>query len=118
MVKGQDILVTQNDIELKDGLLGIVDRSRKINYITLEPSMTYSKAQTGSNKDMITYFNFLLVEKNIKGTKKAFTIMDVLGAIGGANRSFSIIIAFMLIPFKYNITATQIYSGLIKNYLH
>lgn len=53
------------------------------------------------------------MEKNIKGTKKAFTIMDVLGAIGGANRSFSIIIAFMLIPFKYNITATQIYSGLI-----
>ena len=108
--------MTMNEVELKDGLVGIVEQSEKVNYLTLEPSMQYSKAQIGSNKDIITYFNFLLVEKNVKGTRKAFSIMDVLGSIGGANRSFGIIIAFFLIPFKYNITATQMYSGLIINY--
>ena len=86
----------------------------------MEPGMTYSKAQTPgtANENMIQYFNFLLVEKNIKGTRKAFSLMDVLGALGGANRSFGVIIAFMLIPFKYNITATQMYSGLLVNYFN
>jgi hypothetical protein len=54
-----------------------------------------------------------LVEKNKKGTRKALTIMDVLGALGGANRSFTLILGFLLIPFKYNITASKIYSGLV-----
>ena len=111
-------MVTQNQIQLNDGLVGIVDSHVEVNFLTLEPAIKYSKAQTGSNTDMITYFNFLLVEKNVKGTRSAYTIMDVLGALGGANRSFSIIIAFFLIPFKYNITATQIYSGLLINYFN
>ena len=58
------------------------------------------------------------MEKNKKGTRKALTVMDVLGALGGANRSFGIIIGFFLIPFKYNLTATQIYFGLMANYVH
>ena len=44
MVKGQDILVTMNEIELKDGLMGIIEQSEKVKYLTLEPSMQYSKA--------------------------------------------------------------------------
>lgn len=43
MVKGQDIKVTQNQIELKDDLLGLVEKTKNINYVTLEPSITYSK---------------------------------------------------------------------------
>ena len=61
---------------------------------------------TGENEGRYTYFNFLLVEKNIRATKSALTIMDALGAIGGSTRSFSMIVALLLIPFKYNITAT------------
>ena len=44
MVKGQDILVTMNEIELKDGLMGIIEQSETVKYLTLEPSMQYSKA--------------------------------------------------------------------------
>jgi hypothetical protein len=74
------------------------------------------KAQTGGNADVINYYNFFLVEKQLKGTRKAFTLMDAFGSLGGANRSFGMIIGFLLIPFKYNITASKIYSGLLMNY--
>jgi hypothetical protein len=86
--------------------------------LTLEPGIQYSKPRTGSNADVIQYFNFLLVEKNKKGSRQALSFMDVMGSLGGANRSFGIIIGFLLIPFKYNLTATQIYFGLMTNYFH
>ena len=44
--------------------------------------------------------------------------MEVLGALGGANRAIAMGIAYLLIPFKYNITDTQIFFGLMVNYLH
>lgn len=44
--------------------------------------------------------------------------MDVLGALGGANRSFGLILGFFLIPFKYHIVASKMYSGLVMNYMN
>ena len=44
--------------------------------------------------------------------------MEALGVVGGAGRGIAVGIAFMLIPFKYHITDTQIYFGLMVNYLH
>ena len=103
---------------LNDGINGLVDVKKPFSYLTLEPDIVYTKAQIGSNANIITYFNFLLVEKTVKGTRRAYSVMDVLGAFGGANRSFGLIIAFLLIPFKYNITATKMYSGLLENYFN
>jgi hypothetical protein len=41
--KGQDIKVTNNELELEDDLLGLVDSTRHSNYLSLTPGMVYHK---------------------------------------------------------------------------
>lgn len=77
--------------------------------------MIYTKPQLSYNAP-VHYLNFMLVEKSVKAGRIAYTMMDVLGDIGGSQEAISICIAFLLIPFTYNMTQTHIYSGLLENY--
>jgi hypothetical protein len=53
---------------------------------------------------LIQYFNFFLVEKNRKGGRIAYTLMDVLGDIGGSLEAITLCLAFLLTPVTYNLT--------------
>ena len=65
--------------------------------------MLYSKPQVGKDKDLIQYFNFFLAEKNRKGGRIAYTLMDVLGDIGGSLEAITLCLAFLLTPVTYNL---------------
>jgi hypothetical protein len=94
-----------------------MDSSETYNYLVFEAGMQYTKPQFTYNSP-IHYLNFFLVEKNEKAGRIAYTLMDVLGDIGGSKEAISICIAFLLIPFTYNMTQTHIYTGLLQNYRH
>jgi hypothetical protein len=56
------------------------------------------------NSNLIHYFNFMLVEKTKSGGRTAYSLMDVLGDIGGSSGAISMVIAFLLTPFTYKVT--------------
>jgi hypothetical protein len=53
---------------------------------------------------LIQYFNFILTEKTKKGGRTAYTMMDVLGDVGGSSGAISMVMAVLLTPFTYKLT--------------
>ena len=62
---------------------------------------------------MIAYFNFYSTEKVRKGVRIAYTLMDVLGDIGGSLEAITLSIFFLLTPITYNLIQTHMYQGLL-----
>jgi hypothetical protein len=54
---------------------------------------------------MIYYTNLQLSELNTKYYRIAYTAMDVLGDAGGMLEAVLVILATLLIPLNYNLTA-------------
>lgn len=93
-----------NELELEDDILGLIDSTKHVEYMGMEPGIKYTKARLGGKKNWIHYFNFFLVEKNRKGGRIAYTLMDVLGDIGGSLEAITLCLAFLLTPVTYNLT--------------
>ena len=62
---------------------------------------------------MIMYFNFNLVEKNMRYIRVAYTFMEAIGEVGGILEFFYVVVSLILTPWTFNITSIQIYNSLI-----
>ena len=112
-VVGKEFNIIQNDIILDDQMLGIYDHPSYIGIIDVEQSLTYIKPNTGSFKGYVYYYNFILSPKSKNFYRISYTFLEVLGQVGGLLECYTIFMAFLLIPFKYNITKIR----LLKDYL-
>lgn len=52
---------------------------------------------------MIAYFNFNMSEKVRKGGRIAYTLMEVLGDVGGCVEAIFLTFTFILTPITYNL---------------
>jgi hypothetical protein len=81
-----------------------VDSSVSTTYLNLEAGEIYEKSQTGSNKNFLYYFNLILIPTSKTSNRRVYTVMDVLGSVGGILKVLAGIIAVLLTPFTYKIT--------------
>ena len=52
-IRGQDIKITINELELEDDLIGLFDSMKHVDYLSMIPAMLYNKPQIGAQKDFI-----------------------------------------------------------------
>ena len=84
-------------------MIGLIATKVVAKYIAYEMGMLYTKPQL-SYSSPVHYLNFILVEKNEKSSRVAYTIMGVLGDIGGSTRAITSIFTLLLVPFTYKAT--------------